>query len=152
MDAHPAVRLLETGIAFVARSGLKVETLERGRVICMMPFEGNGNHIGTMYAGALFTCAEIPGGALFLSSFDTQKCFPVVKSLDLKFLKPATSDLRVEVTLSEDEIARINTDLAAHGKAEFILEGDLTDAQGVVVAHSHGVYQLRSTTPPKKSA
>lgn len=152
MDAHPAIRLLETGIAFVERSGLKVEALERGRVVCRMPFEGNGNHIGTMYAGALFTCAEIPGGALFLSTFDTQKCFPIVKSLDLKFLKPATSDIRIEVTVSDDEVQRINSDLAAHGKAEFILEGDLIDMQGVVVAHSHGVYQLRSTAPPKRSA
>ncbi len=151
MDAHPAIRLLETGIAFVERSGLKVEALDRGRVVCRMPFDGNGNHIGTMYAGALFTCAEIPGGALFLSTFDPQKCFPIVKSLDLKFLKPATSDVRIEVLLSEESIHRINTDLAANGKAEFVLEGDLVDMQGTVVAHSHGVYQLRSTTPPKKS-
>lgn len=146
MDAHPAVRLLETGIAFVARSGLKVEALSRGRVVFRMPFEGNANHIGTMYAGALFTCAEMPGGALFLSTFDTEKCFPIVKSLELKFLKPATSDVRIELTLDEDEIARIEADLAAQGKAEFVLEGDLRDQQGMAVARSHGVYQLRAST------
>lgn len=145
MDAQPAIRLLETGIAFVERSGLKVEVLERGRVCCRMPFAGNANHIGTMYAGALFTCAEIPGGALFLSSFDVSQCFPIVKSLDLQFLKPATSDVRVEVRLDEAEIRRIEADLAAQGKAEFVLEGELVDTQGVTVAHSRGVYQLRST-------
>lgn len=149
MDAQPAIRLLESGIAFVERSGLKVELLERGRVVCRMPFAGNANHIGTMYAGALFTCAEIPGGALFLSSFDPARSFPVVKSLDLRFLKPATSDVRVDIRLNEPEIARIDADLAGHGKAEFVLEGDLTDAQGVVVAHSRGVYQLRAIGPKK---
>lgn len=146
MDAKAAVQLLETGIGFVQRTGLKVDLLERGRVRCRVPFAGNGNHIGTLYAGALFTCAEIPGGALFLSTFDPAKCFPVVKSLDLKFLKPATSDVSVEIALSEAEIARIEAEVAEKGKAEFVLEGRLTDANGVVVAESHGVYQLRSHT------
>ena len=89
MDATPAIRMLENGIPFVERCGFKVETLERGRVVCRMPIEGNTNHIGTMYAGALFTCAEMPGGALFFSTFDPAKCFPIVKALDLQFLKPA---------------------------------------------------------------
>ena len=40
------------------RKSFKIETLEPGRVVCRMPIEGNTNHIGTMYAGALFTCAE----------------------------------------------------------------------------------------------
>lgn len=147
MDAQPAIRLLEQGIAFVERTGLKVEQLERGRVRCRMPLTGNANHIGTLYAGALFTCAEIPGGALFLSTFDPRRCYPVVKSLDLQFLKPATSDVTVDVQLSEDEIQRIEADLNARGKAEFVLNTELIDAQGVVVARSHGVYQLRSTAP-----
>jgi len=150
MDAHPAIRLLETGIAFVQRSGFKIEVLERGRVVCRMPFEGNANHIGTLYAGALFTCAEMPGGALFLSTFDPAKCYPIVKSLNLQFLKPATSDVRAEVKLDEPTIARIDADLAAHGKAEFVLDGTLIDAQDVIVARSEGVYQLRAITPPQK--
>lgn len=147
MDAQPAIQMLEKGIAFVERTGLQVERLERGRVVCRMPFAGNGNHIGTMYAGALFTCAEIPGGALFLSTFDPAKCFPIVKSLDLKFLKPATADIRIDIRIDDSEIARIEADLDAHGKAEFVLTGDLTDPSGVVVAQSHGVYQLRSNRP-----
>ena len=61
MDATPAIRMLENGIPFVERCGFKVEALERGRVVCRMPIEGNTNHIGTMYAGALFTCA-LKGG------------------------------------------------------------------------------------------
>lgn len=143
MDAQQAITLLEKGIAFVERTGLKVDLLERGRVRCRMPFAGNGNHVGTMYAGALFTCAEIPGGALFLSTFDPSRCYPIVKSLDLKFLKPATRDVHVDISLTDPEIEQINADLAANGKAEFILNGTLTDADGVVVAQSHGVYQLR---------
>ena len=36
----------------------------------LMPFKPNRNHLGTMYAGALFTLAEIPGGAVLISAFD----------------------------------------------------------------------------------
>ena len=83
---------IEQGIAFVARSGLVLETLTPGHVAVRMPLKGNQNHIGTLYAGALFTAAEIPGGALFLAGFDPVGCYPVVKELNLKFLKPATTD------------------------------------------------------------
>ncbi|MES2883842.1 MAG: YiiD C-terminal domain-containing protein [Pseudomonadota bacterium] len=148
MDANPAAlegakRLLEQGIAFVRNAGLVVEHLERGEVRCLMPFKGNGNHIGTMYAGALFTLAEIPGGALFLSSFDTARFFPVVKALNLKFLKPAKGDVRVSATLAPEEISRIEQQAAESGKADFALSLELKDTAGVVVAVSEGLYQLR---------
>src|SRR5512145_642366 len=99
MDLETAKRALESGIRFVANSGLKVVELRRGYVKCLMPYAGNGNHIGTMYAGALFTLAEIPGGALFLSSFDVSKFYPIVKALDMQFVKPATGDVTVEIGL-----------------------------------------------------
>ena len=150
MDAQPnaaalagAKRLLEQGIAFVKNAGLEVEHLARGTVRCRMPFVGNGNHIGTMYAGALFTLAEIPGGALFLSSFDTARFFPIVKALNLKFIKPAKGDIWTTATLSAEEITRIEQDATANGKAEFALNLELKDADGVVVAVSEGLYQLR---------
>ena len=150
MDAQPspaalegAKRLLEQGIGFVKNAGLVVEHLAPGHVRCRMPFKGNGNHIGTMYAGALFTLAEIPGGALFLSSFDTARFFPIVKALNLRFLKPATSDITVDAMLAADEITRIQAEASQQGKAEFTLLLQMKDAQGTVVASSDGLYQLR---------
>jgi acyl-coenzyme A thioesterase PaaI-like protein len=143
MDVEQAKKILESGIPFVHRSGLRVLELARGRVRVCMPFAGNANHIGTLYAGALFTCAEIPGGALFLSSFDPARCYPVVKALNLRFLRPARSDVFLEIGLAEPELQRIQAELDAQGKAEFVLEGELKDADGLTVASSHGVYQLR---------
>ena len=151
MDLELAKKMLEGGIKFVANSGLRVVELRRGYVKCLMPFAGNGNHIGTMYAGALFTLAEIPGGALFLSSFDTAKLYPIVKELNLRFLKPAKSDVTVEFALDDIQIASLSAQALEKGKAEFILEGQLKTADGVVVAESRGVYQVRSTVPPVKA-
>ena len=138
-----AKRLLEQGIAFVKNAGFEVEQLERGLARCRMPFKGNANHIGTMYAGALFTLAEMPGGALFLSSFDAAKFFPVVKAVNLKFIKPAKGDVWVTARLSEEEIVRIEREATDQGKSDFTLTLELTDAAGTVLASSEGHYQLR---------
>jgi acyl-coenzyme A thioesterase PaaI-like protein len=145
MDLDLAKQALEQGITFVRNAGLQVVELRRGYVKCRMPFRNNGNHIGIMYAGAMFTVAEIPGGALFLSSFDATRYFPIVKALNMSFLKPAKSDVTVEIRLSDEQIAAIEAEADAKGKAEFVLEGELKDSAGVTVAASRGVYQIRKT-------
>lgn len=138
-----ARQLTEEQIAFVKRSGLKAEVLEPGFVRLHMPLQGNQNHIGSMYAGALFTLAEMPGGALFLTSFDAQRFYPIIKEMNLRFRRPATGDIHVEARLSEAEIIRLEEEATCTGKAEFLLELQLTDGAGEVVAESRGHYQLR---------
>jgi thioesterase domain-containing protein len=137
-------QLTEEQIAFVKRSGLKAEVLEPGHVRLCMPLAGNQNHIGSMYAGALFTLAEIPGGALFLTSFDAQRFYPIVKEMNLRFRRPATGDIRVEASLADTEIQRLQKQATEEGKAEYVLELQLTDDSGEVVAQSRGLYQLRT--------
>lgn len=139
-----ARQLTEEQIAFVKRSGLKAEMLEPGFVRLCMPLAGNQNHIGSMYAGALFTLAEIPGGALFLTSFDVQRFYPLIKEMNLRFRRPATGDISVEARLSDEEIERLQREATLHGKAEYLLELQLTDATGECVAESRGCYQLRT--------
>lgn len=138
-----ARQLTEEQIAFVKRSQLKAEVLERGLVRLRMPLAGNENHIGSMYAGALFTLAEIPGGALFLTSFDTQRFYPIIKEMNLRFRRPAMGDISVEAQLASDDIERLQSEASEQGKAEFVLDLQLRDASGEVVVESRGVYQLR---------
>jgi len=135
--------LLETTVPFVQRAGLKALELAPGRVKLLMPLAGNENHIGIMYAGALFTLAEVPGGALFLTTFDIEKYYPVVKEINIRFRRPATGDVTIEMAMAQDEIGRINAEVEAGGKSEFILEGQITDGQGQVAAIARGVYQIR---------
>jgi acyl-coenzyme A thioesterase PaaI-like protein len=135
--------LVENKIGFLERMGLTVLELTPGYVKLMAPLKGNENHIGGMYAGAMFTLAEIPGGVLILTSFDPAKCYPVIKELTIKFLRPAGSDITIEVALSPDEIERISLDMSEQGKAEFVLTGELKDVKGNVVAKSRGLYHIR---------
>lgn len=137
-------QLTEAQIAFVQRSGLKAEVLEVGHVRLLMPLAGNQNHIGSMYAGALFTLAEIPGGALFLTSFDAQRFYPIIKEMNLRFRRPATGDIRVEARFTTEEIQHLQKHAAELGKAEYVLQLQLIDESGEVVAESRGLYQLRA--------
>lgn len=145
MPAELIRQLTEEQIAFVKRSGLRAELLEPGHVRLRMPLAGNQNHIGSMYAGALFTLAEIPGGALFLTSFDAQRFYPIVKEMNLRFRRPATGDIRVEARISNEEIQLLQKQVTELGKAEYVLQLQLTDESGEVVAASHGLYHLRAS-------
>ena len=138
---------IEKGIPFVGRTEVKVLESERGYVKMMMPLEPNINHVGTMYAGALFTLAELPGGAIFLSTFDASQFYPLIKGMEIKFVKPATTDITVEVRLDQDQAAKIQQTADEVGKADYEWECELKDANGQVVAVSSNRYQLRRMKP-----
>ncbi len=145
-------QLVDTAIAFVSRTGVKVIAYEQGYVKLRMPLANNTNHIGTMYAGALFTLAEIPGGILTLDAFDMQRYFPVVAEIQLEFVKPAATDIEVEARLSPTDIARITEEAETSGKSHFTLTLTLTDDSGETVAISQGQYQLRQTAWQSENA
>lgn len=128
---------------FLRRMGLRVDAIDRGYVKLTCPLEPNVNHIGTMYAGALFTLAEVPGGAIFLSTFDTTTYYPIIKGMDIRYLKPATTDISVEVSITEEEVVRIQDQANTHGKADYSWDCALTDTSGAVVARTSNDYQLR---------
>lgn len=128
---------------FVSRCEVVTESLAFGHCRMRMPLAPNINHIGTMYAGALFTLAELPGGVLYLASFDTQRFYPIVKDLQIRFRRPARSDVTVEVNMAADEIARIQAAAEADGKCDYEWECELKDADGEVVALTRNLYQLR---------
>jgi thioesterase domain-containing protein len=136
-------QFVEEKLAFVQRCGLQLISIEEGAVTCMMPGAGNENHIGTMYAGALFTLAEIPGGALWMANFNMSESYPILKSFRIDYLKPAKGDIYYSVGLSQERVSELSAECKTKGKAEFELEGELKDSKGTVVARSVGLYQLR---------
>lgn len=75
---------LESAIGIVSQMGLKVVDMKERYVKLLMPLNKNINHIGTMYAGSLFTLGEIMGGAIFVASMDINKYFPLVKEVQIR--------------------------------------------------------------------
>jgi len=146
MDFTPEIlkQFIEKPFAFVVRIGLKALELKPNHVKLVAPIAGNENHIGGMYAGALFTLAEIPGGALYLTTFDVSKFYPTIKEMTIRFVAPAKTDVTIEMNLPKEEASHIEAEARENGRADYVLEGEVKDASGVVVAVSKGLYQLRA--------
>ncbi len=135
-------KVIGFAIPFAARAGFEVTELRRGYLRAKIPFKGNSNHINSMYAGALFTLAEIPGGVMAIYEFGADY-YPVLKEMRIRYLLPVKTDANVEFKLESEEIQRILSETDCVGKCDFTLEGKVLDADGQLVAESTNYYQLR---------
>jgi thioesterase domain-containing protein len=139
----PLAAYLESAIGIVKKMGLKVLAMKDGYVKLQMPIKENVNHVGTMYAGSLFTLGEIMGGAIFVACFDMNKYYPIVKDVQIRYRRPALTDITVELSMSGEQVRQLTAALEEKGKADFPLELQLIDAGGEVVSIVQGVWQAR---------
>ena len=141
--------LFKTGIPFAARTGIEAVRMEKDGIVLQMPLKGNVNHIGTMYASALFTLAEMMGGAVAMVYFIERQLIPIVKGLDIKFLKPAKSDIVTTWMMTAEDVQRVIDECKDKGKGDYTIELELKDKDGLVVAKTQGYYQVRSSWAKK---
>jgi len=134
---------LELTIPVLHNMGVRFTDVGRGRATTVVPIEGNGNHLGTMYAGVLFSVAEVLGGALALNTWDASSYLPVVKSLTIDFLRPARTDVTASTSIDEDAIKMTEAAAEQTGKGEYVLVAEIHDEEGTLVARTTGTYQIR---------
>ena len=139
-----ADELIVNAVDAIKRTGIRVVCLRDRYAKLLMPLEGNVNHVGMMYAGSLFTLGEIAGGAIHVVSFDMTKLFPIVKEIKIRFRRPATTDVTMKVELSAEEASRIQAEALEKGKADYVLNLELEDANGEVVSIVEGTWQVRT--------
>ena len=70
-----------------------------------------------------------------------------MKEVQIRFRRPALTDITLETELSEERVAKIREDLEEKGKADFTLDLELIDTQGEAVSLVQGVWQGRKMTP-----
>jgi thioesterase domain-containing protein len=136
--------LFESRIPAMHQLGIRIVELREGFVAGIAPLAGNLNYQGSMYAGTLFGLGEALGAGVFISSFDLSLFTATVKDVQIRYRRPAMTDVRAEASLDASTIARIKREADAAGKTEFVLDAELTDTVGVVVAVTHGTYQVRT--------
>ncbi|HOG07087.1 MAG: DUF4442 domain-containing protein [Syntrophales bacterium] len=136
-------RYVESGIDAIGRFGVKALEFRDRHVKLLMPLDRNVNHVGMMYAGALFALGEVMGGAIFGVAFDYRKYFPIVREVQIRYLKPAFTDVTLTADISEAQVAEAVAAFEAKGKADIALDLELKDAEGTVVAQVRGVWQGR---------
>ena len=127
----------------IERTGLKILELRDYYAKALMPLEGNGNHVGMMYAGSLFTLGEFAGGIIHIASMDFSKFVPIVKEVRIRFRRPAMTDITMEVTMPEEEARRLESEAEKNGKADYVLSLHLKDESGETVAEVSGTWQVR---------
>jgi acyl-coenzyme A thioesterase PaaI-like protein len=135
-------KFVSQAIPFTSRNGFKVLEVKRGYLKAGIPLKPNKNHFNAMYAGALFTVAEVPGGIISMLSFE-ERFFPVLVDLKMEFVSVAKTDVTVEFQLPDSELKRLEKEAEANGKSSFELVGEVKDAEGTVVAKSYANYQVR---------
>ena len=136
--------VIETRIPAMHRLGIRIVEVREGFVSATAPLAGNLNHAGTMYAGTLFGLAEVLGGGIFFASFDLRRFTATVKDVQIRYRRPATTDIQAEASVDTATITRIKQEAEDIGKTEFSLSAQLTDTAGVVVASTRGIYQIRT--------
>lgn len=123
-------------------SRMNMSFIETGanRCVVELPLEGSTNHVGTVYAGALFTLAEFPFGMMFLERFGMDTMFPVVGNMDIRFTAPAMTNIRVTLEISEERWKEIEEETLSKGKYKIVLPMELKDANGTIVAKTEATY------------
>jgi uncharacterized protein (TIGR00369 family) len=110
---------------------------------CHVPKERKvSNHLGSVYAGVQWSLAEVLGGIVFLSS-GINGYVPILKSMNINFIKPALTDLVSEVCFTSDDVDTMQKSLDIDGRYDFELESKIKDINGNVVATGHAVYAIR---------
>jgi Domain of unknown function (DUF4442) len=83
------------------------------------------------------------GCRVFAANFDLSRFTATVKDVRIRYRRPAMTDVRAEASLDASTVARLKPEADNAGKAEFVLDAELTDTAGVVVTTTHGTYQVR---------
>ncbi|MGN0064800.1 MAG: YiiD C-terminal domain-containing protein [Nocardioides sp.] len=142
-DTARATAMVHSTIPILGHMGIEVLEASAESSAVLLPHAANRNHFGTAYAGSLFSAGEMLGGLVGLA-LEVEGTVPLVKQMEVEFLRPATSDVVARAGLSPDEVARVRAEASATGRASFTLVATLTDAEGTVVARTTGQYQLRT--------
>ena len=143
-DEHKdIVNYLEKAIKIIEEMGMRIVDFRKNAVKIILPKEPNVNHIGTVYAGSLFSLADYAGGVLFYASFDRKKYYPILKEVTIAFKKPATTDIAVEASMPTAQAEQIKNITDETGKADWVLDLELKDEKGDICCIVHGIFQMR---------
>jgi acyl-coenzyme A thioesterase PaaI-like protein len=138
-----ATQFVHQSVPAIGRLGVVVDAISPGSVQLRVPIEGNRNHMGTMYAGALFAVAELPGGLIPLSVLEPGRYVPIVTDMHVRFVAAARTDVRLSARIDPDDLRALAEQADADGQAEFVLALTGQDTEGRVVLATEATYLLR---------
>lgn len=131
-------------VPLLGHMGVEVEVAEPGHCVTRLPHRAeNGNHIGTVYAGALFSFLEASGGALVLCSLDVSKWVPVIVEGTIRYLRPVTGSITADLSLPPDEREALASSLESDPKMRWTLTARATAESGETACEADLVYRFK---------
>ncbi len=136
---------LVTAVPFNALVGIEVLEVKPGRGVVRLPdVEQLHNHVGSQHAGALFLAGEAAGGAAFVGAFAAQmgEITFLLRGARVRYEHLARGEVLATCEI-EGELARIRSELDAHGRSSLTARAELTDASGTSVCALELEYAVR---------
>lgn len=103
--------------------------------VFFLPFScGVHNHLETVHAAAQYALAETASGDTLLALFPelAGQVVPVLRDSQLKFKRPAASDIGAYTRVSEEAVARFLEQLERKGRSVITVEVQIRDAADIV--------------------
>lgn len=130
-------RLMQEVIPFNRPHRLTIQSLSEERCEVALPFRRrNLNHVGTMHACALATAAEYASGLCILSALGVGRHRLVMAELKMAYTRRAESTCLAQASLPNESFENLKRELDDSGRAMLVLQSEVCDAEGEVVAHA----------------
>jgi acyl-coenzyme A thioesterase PaaI-like protein len=116
-----------------------------------MPFTPQlHNHLGTMHAAAQFALAEAASAECLQRHFGAAAgpVFAVVRGVEVKYRKPATSDLLAFARPDDHTRDQLLAGLAERGRFSPVILVDLKDRAGTLTLHAKFDWFISRVPPP----
>jgi thioesterase domain-containing protein len=137
--------IVRSTVPLLGAMGIEVVEASPGRVRTRLPFRPeNGNHIGTVYAGVLFSFLESSGGALVFVSFDIARWIPVIVEGSIRFVRPVTGAVETTLEIDDAERDRVAAALDSDPKSPWTLHAVAVSEDGRTACEADFVYRFRA--------
>ena len=116
------------------------------QLLKLTPHKDVENHIGTVHAAAQFTLAETQSGLYLLSLFPeyADEVVPLLRSSNIKYKYPATTELVAVATVTEENKNKFEEEFLRRGRAMLSVKIKIKDSQeNVTMIGDFGWYVQR---------
>ncbi|MDL2236473.1 PaaI family thioesterase [Christensenellaceae bacterium OttesenSCG-928-K19] len=136
-------RYAHNKIGWVRESGVFLDEVGERYVRMKLPLADlHINHVGIAYAGSIFMLGEVSTAAIIYSAYGTDKYIPIASRIEIDYLKPSTTDLVLEYSMTEEERDTLIAPILERGKGKIALEYFITNEEGEQVAKMKAVVYL----------
>ncbi len=109
------------------------------------------NHLKTVHAAAQFSLAEAASAECLQRNYGAAlgDVFAVVRGVEVKYRKPAASELLAYGTPDECTRAQLLSVMAARGRSKAVILIDLKDRSGTLTFHGQFEWFISRVPPPQ---